>query len=105
MQNIFAFEEKTVFHLINKHFVSSDGALKSLSFLSLNLPHNPLFKDAVDGGSIIPQVPLFSLLQKFDGRTPEVLCSGRSTSVSTICERFLLTCICSTVCRQIIRSK
>lgn len=40
--------------------------------MSLALPPTPLFKDAVDGGSIIPQEPLFNLLKKFDGNTSEV---------------------------------
>ncbi|OQS07875.1 U4/U6.U5 tri-snRNP-associated protein [Thraustotheca clavata] len=35
-------------------------------FLSLDLPPTPLFKDS-QGGNVIPQVPLFTVLEKFDG--------------------------------------
>ena len=45
-------------------------------FLSLNLPQTPLFRDAIEGGSVIHQVSLFELLQKFDGKTPEILLDG-----------------------------
>ncbi|TMW60496.1 hypothetical protein Poli38472_000538 [Pythium oligandrum] len=34
--------------------------------LSLDLPSTPLFKDS-QGGNIIPQVPLFTVLEKYDG--------------------------------------
>lgn len=34
--------------------------------LSLDLPATPLFKDS-QGGNIIPQIPLFEVLKKFDG--------------------------------------
>ena len=36
--------------------------------LSVDLPPCPLFRDS-EGGLIIPQIPLFQLLQKFDGET------------------------------------
>jgi U4/U6.U5 tri-snRNP-associated protein 2 len=36
-------------------------------FLSLELPPAPLFKDAREGHTMIPQVPLFHLLNKFGG--------------------------------------
>jgi len=36
--------------------------------LTLAIPQTPLFKDS-QGGNIIPQVPLFTALQKFDGDT------------------------------------
>ncbi|GLD91522.1 hypothetical protein PINS_up021078 [Pythium insidiosum] len=35
--------------------------------LALDLPSTPLFKDS-QGGNIIPQIPLFSVLEKFDGK-------------------------------------
>ncbi|OQR94722.1 U4/U6.U5 tri-snRNP-associated protein [Achlya hypogyna] len=35
-------------------------------FLSLDLPPTPLFKDS-QGGNVIPQVPLFTVLEKFNG--------------------------------------
>lgn len=40
-------------------------------YLSLALPPTPLFADSTDK-SILPQVPLFELLKKFDGQTVEV---------------------------------
>ncbi|KAF0712860.1 Aste57867_4627 [Aphanomyces stellatus] len=36
-------------------------------YLSLDLPATPLFKDS-QGGNVIPQVPLFTVLEKFDGK-------------------------------------
>ena len=38
-------------------------------FLSLDIPQAPLFKDDFDGRNLIPQVPLFTCLAKFDGQT------------------------------------
>jgi U4/U6.U5 tri-snRNP-associated protein 2 len=43
-------------------------------YLSLDLPAAPLFKDGQDRIAI-PQIPLFDLLAKFDGITPEVFIS------------------------------
>jgi len=37
-------------------------------FLSLDIPPTPLFKDS-QGGLVIPQIPLFEVLNKFDGET------------------------------------
>jgi len=39
-------------------------------YLSLALPSAPLFKDSMDR-SLLPQIPLFDLLSKFDGVTEE----------------------------------
>ena len=39
-------------------------------FLSVDLPPPPLFRDQFKE-SIIPQVPLFQILTKFDGQTPQ----------------------------------
>jgi len=49
---------------------SSSSSSKSVNFkhLSLALPSAPLFRDA-EGGLVIPRVPIFDLLTKFDGRT------------------------------------
>ena len=47
------------------------SGLYSHSFLSLELPPTPLFKDEA-GGNVIPQVPLYEVLQKFDGVTKTV---------------------------------
>lgn len=38
------------------------------TYLSLDIPACPLFRDS-EGGLVIPQVPLFELLKKFDGST------------------------------------
>jgi hypothetical protein len=38
------------------------------TFLSLEIPPTPLFRDS-EGGLIIPQIPLFQVLQKFNGET------------------------------------
>ena len=38
------------------------------TFLSLDIPPTPLFRDS-EGGLIIPQIPLFQVLQKFNGQT------------------------------------
>ena len=38
------------------------------TFLSVEIPPTPLFRDS-EGGLIIPQIPLFQVLQKFDGQT------------------------------------
>eukprot|EP00808_Paulinella_micropora_P010538 g15362.t1 len=48
---------------------------KKFLYISLNLPPAPLFKDDADR-SLIPQVPLFDLLAKFDGVTEEFLPDG-----------------------------
>ena len=39
--------------------------------LTLDLPPRPLFQDVIDK-NIIPQVDIFSLLAKYDGRTSQV---------------------------------
>jgi U4/U6.U5 tri-snRNP-associated protein 2 len=45
--------------------------------LALDLPPAPLFQDVMEK-NIIPQVPLYQILQKFDGETEyEVLRGGR----------------------------
>jgi U4/U6.U5 tri-snRNP-associated protein 2 len=41
------------------------------SFLSLDVPSMPLFKDDHER-NILPQQPLFNLLAKFDGKTTTV---------------------------------
>lgn len=43
-------------------------------FLTLDIPPAPLFKDELEQ-NIIPQVPLSSLLSKFDGVTEKVRAS------------------------------
>jgi len=40
-------------------------------FLSMELPPVPLFKDSM-GTNLIPQIPLFNVLSKFDGVTATV---------------------------------
>jgi len=44
-------------------------------YLSLTVPPAPLFKDELER-NLIPQVPLFNLLQKFDGVSEEVQFNG-----------------------------
>jgi hypothetical protein len=46
-------------------------------YLSMELPPVPLFKDD-EGGNVIPQVPLFTVLKKFDGVTHTVRARVRS---------------------------
>ncbi|KAL1353355.1 hypothetical protein HN51_017315 [Arachis hypogaea] len=64
---------------LNKNEKNSDGATERDAFvketskmpflmLGLDLPPPPLFKDVMEK-NIIPQVPLFNILKKFDGET------------------------------------
>lgn len=57
----------------SKEEILEDGWVKSTqttnyTYLSLEIPPCPLFRDS-QGGLIIPQIPLFQLLSKFDGET------------------------------------
>lgn len=46
-------------------------------FLSCDLPPTPLFKDEA-GGAVIPNISLFSVLQKFDGtKVTEIVDKGQ----------------------------
>ncbi|CAE7363473.1 Usp39, partial [Symbiodinium microadriaticum] len=47
---------------------STENQTTPFMFLSLDIPPTPLFKDS-QGGLIIPQIPLFEVLAKFDGST------------------------------------
>eukprot|EP01034_Spumella_vulgaris_P031445 gene31445-38837_t len=52
---------------------AGDGWVESVadvpfSFLSVDIPPCPLFRDS-HGGLVIPQIPLFQVLRKFDGNT------------------------------------
>ena len=38
-------------------------------FLACDLPDSPVFKDSHDGKGLIPQIPLFNVLAKYDGET------------------------------------
>jgi len=58
-----------------KEQIQSKIQHKKFIYLSLDLPRSPLFKDNQDT-NFIPQVPLFDLLQKFDGVTTETLMNG-----------------------------
>lgn len=67
------FLEKAEDEIVKEATKTSDGWVKKINevpftFLSLDIPPCPLFRDA-HGGLVIPQVPLFQLLQKFDGET------------------------------------
>lgn len=55
--------------LTEKSFVEEDEETPFL-FLSVDLPPPPLFRDEFKE-SIIPQVPLFQILTKFDGQTAQ----------------------------------
>jgi len=48
--------------------VETTTKLLQFKYLSLEIPEAPLFKDS-QGGNVIPQVPLYEVLQKFDGDT------------------------------------
>ena len=65
---------------------SSNSSSKRVSFkyLSLTVPPPPLFRDS-EGALIIPQLPIFDLLKKFDGRTEteEVAVGGSGLSRKT----------------------
>ena len=61
-----------------------DSVKQPFFFLSLDLPNIPLFKDAVAGGSIIPQVPLFELLAKYNG-SAEIQLDGSKKFYSISC--------------------
>ncbi len=57
----------------DKEVVDDHGWVRKVSvspfnFLSLDIPACPLFRDS-HGGLVIPQVPLYQLLQKFDGES------------------------------------
>jgi len=52
-----------------------ETAVTPFLFLSLELPPTPLFQDE-DGGNVIPQVPLYTVLKKFDGATPTEFLRG-----------------------------
>jgi len=55
-----------------EHATKTTVEYKPFLYLSLALPAAPLFKDAsTSDRAIIPQVPLFELLKKFDGVTVE----------------------------------
>ncbi|KAK6265074.1 hypothetical protein SCA6_020508 [Theobroma cacao] len=53
---------------IEKHNVGAETYRMSFLMLGLDLPEPPLFKDVMEK-NIIPQVPLFNILKKFDGET------------------------------------
>jgi hypothetical protein len=36
-------------------------------YLTIDIPRTPLFKDS-QGGNIIPQIPLYNVLEKFNGQ-------------------------------------
>jgi len=74
-----AFEGELTITTTEKEEEGQDGKTsvdtKPYFYLSLDLPPAPLFKDNVDQ-NIIPQVPLFDLLSKFDGETVETTADG-----------------------------
>ncbi|XP_050234061.1 uncharacterized protein LOC126682420 [Mercurialis annua] len=52
----------------NEHVVVTETSRMPFLMLGLDLPPPPLFKDVMEK-NIIPQVPLFNILKKFDGET------------------------------------
>lgn len=58
-----------------KEEIRSETNRKPFLYLSLDLPRSPLFKDGVES-NFIPQVPLFELLNKFDGKTVDTVKAG-----------------------------
>jgi U4/U6.U5 tri-snRNP-associated protein 2 len=68
------------------------GEVKETPFLylTLDVPPPPLFKDALER-NIIPQVPLFACLTKFDGQTCQEMMNGdRRQYVITKLPRYML---------------
>ena len=62
-----------LFFISNSHFITIEKVEeKPFLYLSVDLPPPPLFKDELKE-SIIPQVPLMQILQKFDGQTEQEL--------------------------------
>ena len=61
-------------HIENSNIMNtaSDSGIKTqkspFMMLSLDIPPSPLFKDS-QGAAVIPQIPLFELLKKYDGET------------------------------------
>merc|ERR1712083_1114526 len=59
-------------------------------YLTVDVPAAPLFKDALER-NIIPQVPLFACLTKFDGQTYQEMMNGdRRRYVITKLPRYLI---------------
>ena len=52
-------------------------------FLSLDLPQMPLFKEG-DDKSFLPQVPIMTLLQKFDGKKEQLMPNGERKRYSLL---------------------
>jgi len=70
--------------------LTTDSKTVPFMFLSMEIPPQPLFKDEQDR-SIIPQVPLFTLLNKYDGDTVHNLVTGeRKRYIITRLPKFLL---------------
>ena len=46
----------------------SESVSSPFTFLRLDIPPCPLFRDS-QGGMIVPQIPIFEVLKKFDGVT------------------------------------
>jgi U4/U6.U5 tri-snRNP-associated protein 2 len=51
--------------------------------LSLDLPPAPLFRGGLEGGVVIPQVPVYALLSKFDGDTVTEALKGQYRETRT----------------------
>eukprot|EP01112_Ceratiomyxa_fruticulosa_P015202 TRINITY_DN4448_c0_g2_i3.p1 TRINITY_DN4448_c0_g2~~TRINITY_DN4448_c0_g2_i3.p1 ORF type:complete len:520 (-),score=144.91 TRINITY_DN4448_c0_g2_i3:46-1542(-) len=74
---------------INTEFTTSTSTLPFLT-LSMDLPVTPLFKEEIEK-NIIPQVPLYTLLSKFDGKTLHNIITGeRKTYIITRLPKYLV---------------
>ena len=48
-------------------------------FLTLDIPPVPLYQSDVKGESVLPHIPIFELLKKFDGKTKSEFPNGQSS--------------------------
>ena len=69
-------------------------------YLSLDIPPTPLFKDS-QGGLVIPQIPLFEVLKKFDGET----LSDITTATGLVRRRYTLKKLPRYLILQLVRFK
>jgi U4/U6.U5 tri-snRNP-associated protein 2 len=74
-------EERTESSLSNQEEYFVDTRTVPFLYLSLDVPPPPLFKDEQER-NIIPQIPLFTLLSKFDGQTVHSLVTGERKKYS-----------------------
>ncbi|KAM9953028.1 hypothetical protein ACTFIR_008086 [Dictyostelium discoideum] len=72
---------------------SNSTSKQPFLFLTLDLPPKPIFKDDQDK-SIIPQIPLFNLLSKYDGTTETILPNGEIKKYKILSlPNYLILCV------------